>query len=450
MELVKELGTGTYATVYSTRTEGKALKVPSYKMAYLDNIEEIDILCRLRHPYLIEGEITILDAKNPAHPEAIGLIMPQAKGDLADILTKPGYLPFHQQLDIMWELASALSFLHSQGYLHLDIKPSNVLLRPEGGVWLGDFGLSCYVESTKEGFIDPKQPYVSVPYRPPENLRSSKAPWCALTDVWSLGVLFLELLAQGHFLYSEDFSETYTLAKIQSMFGSGESHKRDLIENMLRQVPRSHREPLTELLAGMLQVTPGLRWSMDKVGISLSKLAGKPLALGTIKEISRSPYTYSASQLKILRQILLNIPQSLPLGCYFLAQDLILRTFTYLPNDAPVKSFNDYAMIAYSLACFTYRIYDLGLGINRESLLPGQRLLISHLKGVIVRPYLFQHAHSLNQLYLIREQMPLILHSYPMLDTKRLCDEILSADVHDEASKRVLVKQTLFKQGPGF
>jgi serine/threonine protein kinase len=92
---------------------------------------------------------------------------------------------------IMRGIASAIYTMHEHGFLHLDIKPANILVSRDGNdVRLIDFGISTHI-----GRITHKQPWstvVTLWYRPPEIL--NKESYDHTVDVWSLGCVFGELV----------------------------------------------------------------------------------------------------------------------------------------------------------------------------------------------------------------------------------------------------------------
>jgi serine/threonine protein kinase len=97
------------------------------------------------------------------------------------------------------QLADALAHTHDRGVRHLDIKPSNVLLTPDGLPMLLDFNLSA-VQGADSILIGGTLPYMS-----PEQLRATAAgprtpqePIDDRSDIFSLGVILYELLAGEH------------------------------------------------------------------------------------------------------------------------------------------------------------------------------------------------------------------------------------------------------------
>jgi serine/threonine protein kinase len=104
-------------------------------------------------------------ARQPAHPpehtqceELRCLVLPRMRGSVAQLGST---LDAMERVDTMKAVASALCALHAEGLVHRDVKASNVLLHPDGGVRLADCGLTqtacAAIGATagEAGYVDP-------------------------------------------------------------------------------------------------------------------------------------------------------------------------------------------------------------------------------------------------------------------------------------------------------
>jgi serine/threonine protein kinase len=119
------------------------------------------------------------------------LVMPYVEGGtLRDYLQKRKRLTLEEAASFLDQIASALQYAHDHGVLHRDVKPSNILLRPDGYAYLADFGLAKAImgaESlTSDGTI------VGTPeYMAPEQ---SNGVNDYRSDIYSLGVVLFQML----------------------------------------------------------------------------------------------------------------------------------------------------------------------------------------------------------------------------------------------------------------
>jgi cyclin-dependent kinase 7 len=90
----------------------------------------------------------------------------------------------------MGMLGRAIYFCHSNFMLHRDIKPNNLLIAADGEVKLADFGLA---RSFADPYANMTLVVITLWYRPPELLFGARH-YSGAVDVWSMGMVFAELL----------------------------------------------------------------------------------------------------------------------------------------------------------------------------------------------------------------------------------------------------------------
>jgi serine/threonine protein kinase/tetratricopeptide (TPR) repeat protein len=99
-----------------------------------------------------------------------------------------------ESVDIMMQLARGLGEAHERNVIHRDIKPSNVIVTRQNVAKIVDFGLARVSSSAKTTLS--VGPVGTLAYMSPEQVRNE--PLDQRTDVWSLGVVFAEMLTAQH------------------------------------------------------------------------------------------------------------------------------------------------------------------------------------------------------------------------------------------------------------
>jgi len=104
-------------------------------------------------------------------------------------------LPMMEKTRILCEVAHALGETHTRGFVHLDVKPENILVTPEGRVVLIDFGSSLSIGQARSRPVEIE----TGAYCAPEQIRGAR--WCSgagltpRTDVFAFGIVAWEILS---------------------------------------------------------------------------------------------------------------------------------------------------------------------------------------------------------------------------------------------------------------
>jgi len=197
-DIERELGHGGMATVYlanDIRHERQvAVKVLLPDLAHALGPErflrEIRIAANLNHPHIL----ALFDSG-----EADGFlyyVMPYIKGQtLRDRIDKEGELPIDETVRVVRDVADALAFAHSEGVVHRDIKPDNVMLTG-GHAVVADFGVAKAVsESTGSSKITTAGMALGTPaYMAPEQA-AADPQIDHRADIYAVGAMTYELLA---------------------------------------------------------------------------------------------------------------------------------------------------------------------------------------------------------------------------------------------------------------
>jgi cyclin-dependent kinase 12/13 len=184
---LQQVGEGSFGRVYKSKsidydTEVAIKRVPIDKESGIPftAIREIRILRKIKNQFLVRG-IDVMYEEG-----FIFLIMEYMEFDMTGLLQSKYNFKREQINSLIYQLLQGLSFLHSQGLLHRDIKASNILINRQGHLKLVDFGL------TREYAPVMTNRVCTLWYRAPE-LLLGETTYTDKIDSWSVGCIMVEM-----------------------------------------------------------------------------------------------------------------------------------------------------------------------------------------------------------------------------------------------------------------
>ncbi|MDF4249633.1 serine/threonine-protein kinase [Streptomyces sp. WMMB303] len=211
-ELAGRLGAGSWGVVHAAQRAGDgapaAVKLlptqllpPGQRASMAEAVRrEARFGLETRHPNLVRiREVrTVHDPERPGLDGATALVMDRAELSLQERLESRGAEagPLPDAARVLAAVGAGLAHIHERGWVHGDLKPGNVLLGPEGEVWLGDFGLTAELDGT-HAYVPPLG---SLDHVPPEWWSEREGGSSVLrptADIWAFGVLAHQVLTGG-------------------------------------------------------------------------------------------------------------------------------------------------------------------------------------------------------------------------------------------------------------
>ena len=242
--ILEKLGAGAMGRVYKARHmlmgRNVALKIIAPEISGNQRgigrfRREMQLVGRLDHPNVVRA----FDADQVGR--TLFIVMEFVQGQtLGQFVRREGPLPVLDVISYAAQAARGLDHAHSQGIVHRDVKPSNLLLGDDGRVRVLDLGLGVLVEPDPvSGFMTADGIAVgTIDYMSPEQALGSEVD--GRSDIYSLGCTIFHLITGQHVFIGE--------TKVDRMLARVGSQPRQLTE-LVHDLPAGMGQVMNRFLA---------------------------------------------------------------------------------------------------------------------------------------------------------------------------------------------------------
>ena len=361
--VLEPIGSGGMGAVYRARDEKLervvAIKILSPGLVTGDEArrrfrKEALALAKLSHPHIA----AVYDVGE--QDEVDYLVMECVPGQTLSAALKDGPLTIERATSIMREIAGGLEEAHEQGVIHRDLKPANVMITPKGHAKVLDFGIAKLLAplapdatvSMETGFLIGTPLYMS-----PEQAQGN--PVDARTDLWSLGVIYFQLLT-GRTPFAGDSNIAILHAIISDPSASLRTLRPDapplanqIICRCLEKDPANRYQSsaeiirdATELLAQISSSSRGLTAKRQSRVIAFAAVAALVITIIAAAFLFHRSSRRQWAREEAVPQIVHLTAEGRPLEAFGVLQ----KAQSYLPDDPQIKQLADQNTLVASIA----------------------------------------------------------------------------------------------------
>ena len=261
--IVEQIGTGASSNVYLAIEEGSFVSVAIKQLRKTCQSEpyrklmsnEVALVGKLHHKNIVRLLSAHLDDRNGPY-----VVMEYVKGvSMERHQHDDTLLPINTVINVVEQVAQALKYIATQGVVHRDVKPENIILAPNGQAKLTDFG--CAIASGTKGDMVAG----SLAYMSPEQLEGETLDERA--DIYALGAVLYRLLTGKNTFEAENEFDA-RIAILNFPITPIGTHRKGLPEELVAVINRALRKHLPERHANWGEFIRDLGEAAHKIRMS--------------------------------------------------------------------------------------------------------------------------------------------------------------------------------------
>ncbi|MDR1348828.1 MAG: SUMF1/EgtB/PvdO family nonheme iron enzyme [Prevotellaceae bacterium] len=237
------IGRGGMGQVYlGTDPQGRRVAIKEMLAQYVTDPhlrqrfhQEVNILNQLEHPAIVKMYALFEERGN------LYLVMEYVEGKtIEQCVQRRGVLPEKEATTIMSQILSALNYAHSKGFVHRDIKPGNIMIRPDGSACLLDFGIAKDMTRTGSGSgmtTTFGMTIGTVGYMSPEQAEGLSIDH--RSDIYSLGCVLFYMLTGQHAVKEESSEIKTRIAIVNNPFPKAKLYNPNISNDIQKVLNRA-------------------------------------------------------------------------------------------------------------------------------------------------------------------------------------------------------------------
>lgn len=296
-KISKRIGAGGMGEVYlaSDITAGRSAALKLLPTQFTGDAErlkrfqqEARAVAGLNHPNILT--VYEVGADNSTRYIASELI----EGETLRQRLARGSMQLSEAVEIAIQVAGALAAAHEAGVVHRDVKPENIMLRPDGYVKVLDFGIAKLAEQEVPATMGEEEALLlvgtnlgsilgTVRYMSPEQARG--APVDKRTDIWSLGVMLYEM-AVGRTPFTGDTPRDVMAAivaieppPLSGYMAQAPGELQQIVNKALRKNPEERYQNAKEMLEALKGLRHKLEFAAELKRSAITRWIRSPTAL---------------------------------------------------------------------------------------------------------------------------------------------------------------------------